>query len=88
MYAIRSYYAPVYLTLIRVLFSIIAMIGPTLLMGATLPVLTSITTTKVALLGKHLSFLYGFNTFGAVFGAALTGFVLLGTMPLSKALKP
>jgi len=76
--------SPVYLTLIRVLFSIIAMIGPTLLMGATLPVLTSFTTTKVALLGKHLSFLYGFNTFGAVFGAALTGFVLLGTMPLSK----
>lgn len=76
--------APVLPTLLRLVFSLAAMLVPTALMGATLPVLTSLTTRGSAMLGRQLSFLYGLNTFGAVIGAALTGYYLLGTVPVSR----
>ncbi len=74
----------VYLTFIRVLFATIAMIVPTTLMGATLPILTGLLAKNVRSVGEHLSFLYGFNTFGAVAGATVAGFYLLRSFPISK----
>jgi spermidine synthase len=69
--------SPLYLTFIRTVFSVVALIGPTILMGGTLPVLTRFITRHPKTLRQHLSWLYGFNTLGAVFGATAAGFFLL-----------
>lgn len=66
-----------YLSFLRVLFAVAAMIVPTTLMGGTLPVLTKFASDQSKEAGEHVSFLYGFNTLGAVAGTLLAGFVLL-----------
>src|SRR4030067_1722544 len=50
--------SPLYLSFIRVLFAILALIIPTTLMGGTLPVLTRFVSGNPKKLGTHLSFLY------------------------------
>jgi spermidine synthase len=69
--------ATLYLTFVRLLFSVVALLLPTLLMGGTLPVLSRFVSRRPETLRSHLSFLYGFNTLGAVIGALLAGFFLL-----------
>ncbi len=66
-----------YLSFLRVLFAVIAMIVPTTLMGGTLPILTKFASEHSREAGEHVSFLYGFNTLGAMAGALLAGFILL-----------
>ena len=66
-----------YLSFIRVSFAVVALIVPTTLMGGTLPVLTSFVSGRMKGAGSRLSFLYGFNTLGAVLGAGAAGFVFL-----------
>jgi spermidine synthase len=78
--------SPIYLSFIRVSFAAIAMILPTTLMGGTLPVLSSFISDQIRRLGSRLSLLYGFNTLGAVVGAALTGFFLLRKYSVSTTL--
>ncbi len=55
---------------------------PTTLMGATLPVLSRWFTRSVASVGWDFGRLYAVNTFGAVCGASLTGFVLIPAVGL------
>jgi spermidine synthase len=78
--------AALYLTIVRLLFSIVALIVPTALMGATLPVLSRFVSRQPDHLRSHLSFLYGFNTLGAVLGALLAGFVFLRLYSVSTTL--
>lgn len=78
--------APLYLALIRIVFSAIAMIIPTTLMGGTLPVLTRFVTGKREALGIRLSLLYGLNTLGAVAGALSAGFFLLRLTSVSTTI--
>lgn len=78
--------SPVYLSFIRVTFATIALIVPTTLMGGTLPVLSSFITRRIQGLGSRLSFLYGFNTIGAVVGVAATGFFFLPKYSVSTTL--
>lgn len=66
-----------YVSSIRVLFAAVAMIAPTTLMGGTLPVLSRLLAPRPDRLGRHLSFLYSFNTLGAVAGTLAAGFFLL-----------
>lgn len=54
--------------------------APTVLMGATLPLLTRVTTGEDGAVGARLAALYGWNTLGAVAGAALAGFVGLAVL--------
>jgi spermidine synthase len=75
-----------YLSFIRVLFAFISLIVPATLMGGTLPVLTRFVSANSGKLGTHLSFLYGFNTLGAVAGTAAAGFYLLRFFSLSSTL--
>lgn len=58
---------------------------PTAAMGATFPVLAQCVASEDAKLGGALSDLYGFNTFGAVLGATLSGFVLIPRLGLDGA---
>lgn len=78
--------SPLYLTLVRILFAVVALIIPTTLMGGTLPVLTTFTSRLLKGAGIRLSFLYGCNTLGAVCGAAATGFVMLRSFSMGKTL--
>jgi spermidine synthase len=78
--------AYLYLTLIRIVFSVLVLIAPTVLMGGTLPVLTRFITRHHGSLRTHLSFLYGINTLGAVVGALSAGFYLLRLFSISTAL--
>jgi spermidine synthase len=78
--------ATLYLLVVRMLFSVIALILPTVLMGGTLPVLSRFVSRRPDDLRSHLSFLYGFNTLGAVLGALLAGFFLLPAYSVSTTL--
>ena len=67
------------LGLIRFLLAFILVMAPTVLMGATLPILTRLLAGGRRRAGVELSSLYAANTFGAVAGVLLTGFYLIGT---------
>ena len=70
------------LTLLRVAMAGAVLLPPTIAMGATLPVLVSGLVREPGEFGVRLSWLYGINTLGAVFGAVVTGFVLVPAMGL------
>ncbi len=64
--------------LIRFLLAFLLVLIPTVLMGATMPVLARFLVNTRTLVGINLSTLYATNTFGAVTGVLLTGFFLIG----------
>jgi spermidine synthase len=78
--------AHIYLLIIRVLFSVVALIIPTTLMGGTLPVLSRFVSKQPQNLRRYLSYLYGINTLGAVFGATAAGFLFLRLYSVSTTL--
>jgi spermidine synthase len=57
--------------------SLVVLLVPTALMGATLPLLAQFVVTSNRNLGGRVSLLYSMNTFGAVGGVLAAGFVLL-----------
>lgn len=63
---------------VRFLLAFALVMAPTVLMGATLPVLARFLSRRQALVGINISTLYATNTFGAVSGVLLTGFFLIG----------
>src|SRR5689334_13741049 len=73
------------LSIIRFVFAILVLIVPTALMGATLPVLSSFYARDIARIGLKVGSLYALNTFGAVLGAAATGFVLIPILGMNAA---
>ena len=78
--------APATLLAARVVFVLACLLLPTVIMGATLPLMVAYITR----LGQHfqasLGWLYAINTYGAVFGVLVTGFVLLGQIGEQGAL--
>lgn len=84
--ALPSIYQPVWqqihlsfvsLTLFRFGLVAVVLLIPTALMGATLPVLASYYARGSHRIGLKVGRLYSLNTFGAVMGAGLSGFVLI-----------
>ncbi len=79
--------APVALAALRLGLALVALLGPTLLMGGTLPALTVLLRRESppsTSLHRDLARLYGLNTLGAVAGTALVGFVLLSAVGLRR----
>jgi spermidine synthase len=68
----------------RFLLAFALVLVPTLLMGATLPVLTRYLVESRESVGIRLSTLYFFNTLGAVSGVLLTGFYLVGNFGIHQ----
>jgi len=68
---------PALINLARLLVSLVVLLPPTLCMGGTLPVLVRFCTQREREAGQRLGELYSLNTFGAVVGTLLAGFVLL-----------
>ena len=65
------------LSLIRLVLTSCVLLIPTTLMGATLPVLSKYYSFHLEKIGLKVGRLYSINTFGAVVGTFLAGFVLL-----------
>lgn len=70
------------LTTLRFILSISALIIPTALMGGTLPALSKYIVQLREKIGGNVGLLYSLNTFGAVLGCFLTGFLLIATLGL------
>ncbi len=69
----------------QLLLSLLIMILPTFLMGATFPYLVRAGSGPVEIVSRSVGRLYGFNTIGALFGAALGGLVLLPALHIRGA---
>ncbi|HLA38895.1 MAG TPA: fused MFS/spermidine synthase, partial [Candidatus Glassbacteria bacterium] len=65
------------LFLVRFFLSVAIMLGPTVLMGGTLPVVGRYLVRSRSELGARLGSLYGLNTLGAVAGTLAAGFWLI-----------
>lgn len=75
-----------FLTTVRVLFSMLCLLLPTVLMGATLPILVAFVTYNQFRFQHGLGRLYSINTFGAVVGVLISGFFLIGSIGESSSL--
>jgi spermidine synthase len=65
------------LSFAQALLLVLLLFIPTTCMGGTLPLLTKYLTRETSGLGQNLGLLYGLNTWGAVFGCAAAGLVLI-----------
>ncbi|MGE0361729.1 MAG: fused MFS/spermidine synthase [Vicinamibacterales bacterium] len=70
------------LTLARFVASFAVLLVPTMLMGATLPVLSRAELVRAS--GARLGTLYAVNTTGALGGALVTGYVLIGGLGIQR----
>jgi spermidine synthase len=62
---------------LKLLVTLLLLVVPTTCMGATFPVMAALLASNDARLGRLISHLYSLNTFGAVLGAVVSGFVLI-----------
>jgi spermidine synthase len=72
-------------TVARLASALIVLLLPTLLMGLTLPVLSASAVVRATGFGSHVGALYAANTAGAVSGALLTGFILIGGIGMQRS---
>jgi len=72
-------FSPAVFGVVRFLLAFSLVMAPTVLMGATLPVLARFLMSRRDKVGINLSTLYATNTIGAVSGVLITGFYLIGT---------
>lgn len=90
----RSYHPSFYpLSLVRFVLSVLILLFPTVVMGGTLPVLTRLWAKKEpeekishAHAGRSVGLLYSINTFGAVAGSFLAGYVLIRILGVSNTI--
>ncbi|HEX3718380.1 MAG TPA: fused MFS/spermidine synthase [Verrucomicrobiae bacterium] len=68
---------PVFLLLLKGALSIALLLGPTILMGGTFPILAAWLQKNTMDAGRVSARFYSINSLGAVFGAGLTGFWLV-----------
>ena len=71
------YQLPILLDLARILLSFLLLLIPTLLMGATTPLLGQILTRSPRFIGRDIGALYALNTLGAAAGCFFSAFVLI-----------
>jgi spermidine synthase len=74
---------PVALTMARIVCSALVLLPPAILMGATLPLVLRSSLIDVERIGTRISLLYGINTAGAIAGALVAGFLLIGAIGMA-----
>ena len=72
---------------VRFIGSFIVLLGPTTLMGMTLPLVLKAAVATTTGSGKRISVLYATNTAGAVIGALSAGFYLIGTLGIANSFR-
>jgi spermidine synthase len=75
---------PFLFNLVLFFLSFVLLVFPTLLMGATLPVLSRFFVRSFAQFGRRVGDLYATNTLGAVIGCAAAGFFLIPTLGMRR----
>ena len=70
--------APAQLNAARFALAFAIMLVPTTLMGATLPMVLRSSLARESAVSRNVSLLYAFNTLGAIAGAYVAGFYLIG----------
>jgi len=78
--------SPGLLSFVRFIVSLLVLLPPTFLMGATLPLLVAHTDRAGGDARKRVAYLYATNTFGAVAGTAVASFLLLPVLGLGRTL--
>jgi spermidine synthase len=76
---------PMVVNLVRFLIAFALLIVPTVLMGATLPILSRVIVKRLSHIGRELGLLYAINTIGAVAGSLASGFYLIGRFGMQGA---
>lgn len=71
---------------LRIALSASLILVPSTLMGGTLPVLTRLFVSRIEEVGSKVGRLYFINSFGAVIGCGVAGFVLLPVLGLELAI--
>ncbi len=71
----------------RIIGSALVLLPSTVLMGATLPLVLRSSLVDTAGIGPRVSLLYGINTAGAIAGALLAGYVLIGSLGVSASFR-
>ena len=64
---------------------VVVMILPTILMGASFPLVTRIYTLNLNKLGRSIGNVYSINTVGAIFGSFVAGFILIPLIGIQKS---
>ena len=80
-----SFHSPPYL-IMDILVSLLALLFPTFLMGASIPVLTATLPDKSQEVNTVHAKVYGWNTLGACFGVLVSGFYFLPVFGLNISL--
>jgi spermidine synthase len=77
-----------FLSIELITFAIIMIVVliPTILMGATFPLVNRIITTRLGLLGLSIGGTYSANTVGGIFGAMAAGFYLIPSFGVQKSI--
>ncbi|RLB67709.1 MAG: hypothetical protein DRH08_02945 [Deltaproteobacteria bacterium] len=78
--------SPFTLATTRFLIAFMILLVPTILMGATLPILARVVIRRLELVGHELGKLYAINTLGAVAGTIAAGFFLISRFGLHGAI--
>lgn len=78
--------SPLAFAVIRFFIAFALLIIPTVLMGATLPILSRVVVKRLTRIGQELGSLYAINTVGAVAGSLAAGFYLIGRLGLHGAI--
>ncbi len=73
--------------IIRYVLVFIILLPPTMLMGGTLPVMGRMVTGSLESIGLDISSIYAFNTYGAMAGSFLSGFILIPQLGLWGAIE-
>ena len=63
--------------LVQSIFVFLALLGPTVLLGATFPLVNRIYARSLPAIGKSIGTAYALNTVGAILGSITAGFVLI-----------
>ncbi len=70
----------------RFVTTLTVILVPTILIGATFPLVTKIYTRSVARVGTSLGNVYSVNTFGGVLGSVIAGFLLIPTIGIQRGI--
>jgi spermidine synthase len=73
------------LTITRLVCSFAILVVPTTMMGITLPLLTAAVSRHAGSAGSRVSLLYALNTFGAMSGTLLTGYILIPAIGIQRS---
>src|SRR5713226_4368432 len=83
MYGVNDSY-PFLFNLLLFFLSFVLLVFPTVLMGATLPVLSRFYVRSLGQLGRRVGDLYATNTLGAVMGCAFAGYVFIPMLGMRR----